>query len=181
MLAAPGMADESQKPTADQLRYFEHHIRPLLHSKCVKCHGEKQQKGDLRLDSLEAMLKGGESGATVVAFSPDESLLLSAVRYESFEMPPGKQLSPEEISSLETWIADGAAWPRVNGASVRLSGSSFSEEDRRFWSLQPLAAVQPPSTVGSWATDGAWAQTDIDRFIAEKLEAAKITPAPKAT
>ena len=50
--------------------FFEQNVRPLLAENCYSCHGDKKQKGGLRLDSLEAILKGGESGPAVVAVSP---------------------------------------------------------------------------------------------------------------
>ena len=66
LFCAASTADESSH-SPDQLHFFETHIRPLLHAKCVKCHGESQQKGELRLDSLENLLQGGESGPAAVA------------------------------------------------------------------------------------------------------------------
>lgn len=173
MNSVVSQADES-RPTADQLHFFETHIRPLLHAKCVKCHGENQQKGELRLDSIESLFKGGESGPAAVAGKPADSLLLEAVRYESFEMPPDKPLSAEEISALEKWIADGAAWPRVDGQSVRLSGAAFTNEERSFWSLQPLTHPEPPEQSSQWGNNA------IDRFVAAKLNENKISPAPRA-
>ena len=78
----PTMSVQADEPNSNlnKLHYFESHIRPLLHSKCVKCHGESLQKGELRLDSLEALLHGGESGPAAVPGKPDESLLLDAVK-----------------------------------------------------------------------------------------------------
>ncbi len=173
LFCAASTADESSH-SPDQLHFFETHIRPLLHAKCVKCHGESQQKGELRLDSLENLLQGGESGPAAVAGHAADSLMLEAVRYESFEMPPDKPLSAQEISALEKWIADGAAWPSVDGKSVRLSGAAFSEEERNFWSLQPVTHPAPPQS------DSDWNQNAIDQFVAAKLEAQNITPAPRA-
>ena len=50
----------------DQEHFFETHVRPVLVEKCVGCHGEQKQSGGLRLDSRDAMLKGGESGAALI-------------------------------------------------------------------------------------------------------------------
>ena len=165
-------AQDSASPT--QLEFFETRVRPLLHSRCVKCHGEYEQKGDLRLDSLESLLHGGESGPAVVTGQPTESLLLEAVRYESFEMPPDKRLSEQEITDLETWIRNGVAWPKLNGKSVRLQGAAFTKEERSFWSLQPLTHPDLPPSAGRWG------QNEIDGFVAAKLKAAGIEPAPTA-
>ncbi len=175
-VAASGLnaiADDARH-SPEQLHFFETQIRPLLHAKCVKCHGENQQKGELRLDSLENLLKGGESGPAAVAGNAADSLILEAVRYESFEMPPDKPLSADEIAALQKWIADGAAWPRVDGKSVRLSGAAFTKEERSFWSLQPVTQPTPPETTGNWG------RNVIDQFIAAKLREKNIAPAPLA-
>src|SRR6516225_7537681 len=46
--------------------FFETKIRPVLVERCYECHGEKKQKGGLRLDGKAALLKGGDSGPIVV-------------------------------------------------------------------------------------------------------------------
>lgn len=173
-LNAQCSAADTVSPTSAQLEFFETRIRPLLHAKCVKCHGGDQQKGELRLDSIESLLKGGESGPAAVAGKPAESLLLEAVRYESFEMPPGNPLMAEEVAALEKWIADGAAWPTVDGRSLRLDGVAFSADERSFWSLQPLTQPTAPQC------DGEWCQNEIDQFVGEKLAEQEILPAPQS-
>jgi hypothetical protein len=71
---------------------FEKDIQPLLKESCVGCHGEKKQKGDLRLDSLEATLKGGEHGKVVVPNEAAKSSLLFAAAQvnDKIAMPPKK-------------------------------------------------------------------------------------------
>ncbi len=166
-------ADETQQ-AAERLKHFESHVRPILHARCVKCHGENNQEGDLRLDSIEGLLKGGESGPAAVPGKTTESLLLEAVRYESFEMPPDKPLTEGQIAHLEKWIADGAAWPKHDGKSVRLQGALFTEEELSFWSLQPIAHTKPP------VADIDWGFNEIDQFIGARLDEAGIRPASKA-
>ena len=168
----PVCAQDSASPT--QLEFFETRIRPLLHSRCVRCHGQNERKGGLRLDSLEGLLHGGESGPAVVTGKPAESLLLEAVRYESSEMPPDKPLSKDDIADLATWVRNGAAWPMLNGKSIRLQGAVFTEEERSFWSLQPLTHPNPPPAADSWG------RNEIDRFIAAKLKTAGLEAAPPA-
>src|ERR1051325_10099444 len=63
------------------IEFFETSIRPLLIENCHSCHGEKKQKGELRLDSRAAAMHGGELGPVIVPGKPDESLLIKAVRY----------------------------------------------------------------------------------------------------
>jgi hypothetical protein len=92
-------------------RFFEQNVRPLLVEKCYSCHATKKQKGGLRLDSIEAILKGGESGPAVVPGKPDESLLVAAINYAGPEMPPDGKLAPEKVAVLTRWVASGATWP----------------------------------------------------------------------
>src|SRR4030095_13649004 len=65
-------------------------IRPLFEATCFRCHGEEKQKGGLRLDSLEAVLKGGEDGKVIVPGNSKKSLLVAAVAQvnEDVVMPP---------------------------------------------------------------------------------------------
>src|SRR6059058_1675586 len=65
-------------------------IRPLFEASCFRCHGEEKQKGELRLDSLEAVLKGGEDGKVIVPGASKKSLLVIAAARIDDEtaMPP---------------------------------------------------------------------------------------------
>ena len=102
----PASEDVLQFTPAD-LTFFETNVRPLLAENCYACHGDEKQKGGLRLDSREAILTGGESGAAIVAGNSGDSLLLQAVRYESFEMPPDKKLPDESIDLIATPVIVG--------------------------------------------------------------------------
>lgn len=72
---------------------FAKDIKPLFEASCIRCHGEERQKADLRLDSLEAVLKGGENGKVVVAGKSKESPLVIAVSGLDPEhaMPPKRK------------------------------------------------------------------------------------------
>src|SRR6185503_3868677 len=65
-------------------------IRPLFEASCFRCHGEEKQKGELRLDSLEAVLKGGEDGKVIIPGASKKSLLVIAAARIDDEtaMPP---------------------------------------------------------------------------------------------
>ena len=115
---------------------FEEHVRPVLATQCVKCHGAKKQEGGLRLDSREAMLSGGESGPAIVPGKPEESLVVSAIRHEDFEMPPMSQLPPEHIESVVAWIRSGAHWPETGGL-IRDVSQAITDEDRNWWAFVP--------------------------------------------
>src|SRR5262245_1182806 len=84
-----GLTRGETKPDAAAGKFFEDRVRPVLANRCFKCHGAEKQKNGLRLDSLEAMLKGGITGPAVKPGQPDESLLIGAIRHgELFQMPP---------------------------------------------------------------------------------------------
>src|SRR5207237_4147797 len=65
-------------------------IRAIFEESCFRCHGEERQKGDLRLDSLQAVLKGGEDGKVIVPGASKKSLLVIAAARIDDEtaMPP---------------------------------------------------------------------------------------------
>lgn len=91
---------------------FTEHILPILMQNCVKCHGPEKQKNKMRLDSLEAVMKGGTGGVIVIANKPDESKLLKSILAASGTdeaMPPeGDRLPKHTIETLRNWIAQGA-------------------------------------------------------------------------
>ena len=78
------------------IEFFEKKVRPVLISRCYKCHSTKAKKleGGLLLDSRGAMRKGGESGAAVVAGKLDASLLFQAISHgdDVSEMPPDRRV-----------------------------------------------------------------------------------------
>src|SRR6476469_8494128 len=118
LLFALAVTARGAEPVADRL--FQEEVWPLLENTCLRCHGPEKHKADLRLDSREAALKGGENGPALVPGKPAESLLLKLVRHAEADrkMPPKDKLLDTEISSLERWIADGAPWPAPAHASA---------------------------------------------------------------
>src|SRR5262245_59787821 len=74
----------------DAEQFFESKVRPVLANNCYTCH-TGAQSGGLRLDSREAILKGGKSGPAVVPGDPEHSLLIQAISYTHprLKMPPG--------------------------------------------------------------------------------------------
>ena len=100
-------------------QHFEQYVRPLLIERCHKCHAGTEAKGGLRLDSREFALKGGDTGAAIIAGKPEQSLLLQAVRHENgLEMPPDGKLTAAQIEALAKWVSEGAVWP---GAAANMS------------------------------------------------------------
>jgi mono/diheme cytochrome c family protein len=93
---------------ADTTALFEAKVKPLLAHHCYDCHSEKTKelKGNLKLDSLEGIMKGGANGPGVVAGDVENSFLLRAIRYQEadYQMPPSGRLSDEEIAGIEAWV-----------------------------------------------------------------------------
>lgn len=169
--------DPAADISAEQLKFFEAKVRPLLANRCFKCHGADKQKGELRLDSRAGLLAGGESGAVIVPGKSAASLLVEAINYESFEMPPNGQLPEEEIATLTAWIDMGAPWPggdRVKHGVVEKT-EKITDEDRAWWAFQPVRDPAVPQVAGS-----DWCQNDIDRFVLRRLKEQGLAPSSPA-
>src|SRR5580692_9005327 len=100
--ASQAQSGQSQAGTPE---FFETKVRPVLANNCYACHTASAM-GGLRLDSLDAMLKGGGRGAAIVPGDPDKSLLISAIRQtdEKLKMPMGGKLRAEEVEDLVAWV-----------------------------------------------------------------------------
>ncbi len=156
-----------------RLDFFENKVRPVLVRSCQGCHGPKVEQAGLRLDSREALLKGGTRGPAVTPGDPDASLVVKAVRHEGLKMPLGGKLKFEEIEAIETWVRQGALWP--NEAATAVRAKSIPERAREYWAFQPV--IKPiPSAVSR----RDWGRTPVDTFILAALEGAKLTPSPPA-
>jgi len=93
---------------------FEANVRPILEESCFKCHGAEKQKGELRLDTQEGIVKGGENGPVFVAGKPEESSLYKLVILPADDpdiMPAkGDPLTEAQAKVIHDWIAAGAAF-----------------------------------------------------------------------
>jgi WD40 repeat protein len=105
----------SAGPEAADKVDFGKEVYPILKNHCLACHSHGQVKGELRLDTVELMLKGGENGPAVVKGDSEKSLLYRMITgKEETVMPPRKNkvgvapLSPEQIKLLKRWIDEGA-------------------------------------------------------------------------
>src|ERR1700690_3626598 len=91
VFSGAGMVAASE-PNPQQAEFLEKQIRPLLEANCFECHSHKRakNKGPLAVDSLGALLKGGDSGPALVPGQPEKSLLIKAIHYENedLRMPP---------------------------------------------------------------------------------------------
>jgi hypothetical protein len=115
VLAIRADVDVSKLPPAAAKKdvTFAKDIKPMFEKACFNCHGEEKQKAKLRVDSVEAILKGSENGKIVEVGKSDKSSLVHTVAglVEDMMMPPEGKADPltkEQIGLLRAWIDQGA-------------------------------------------------------------------------
>jgi len=175
-------AQVSAQAADDGIEFFEKSIRPILVQHCYECHSQAAaEKGKLQagllLDSKQGVLTGGESGPAIVAEKPDKSLLIGALKYESYEMPPKGRLPAHVIADFEKWVQMGAPDPReaTSAPAPRRTAFQITAEDRAHWAFQPLHKSPPPEV-----QDAARVRGDLDRYVWAKLEQAGRRPSAEA-
>ncbi len=148
--------------------FFEKNVRPLFLAKCNGCHAGAAPAGGLKLDSREAVLKGGARGAAIVAGKPADSLLIRVVRHMegNLKMPPGPKLPDAEAALLAQWVEMGAPWGK--SAEPAPAGG-------KFWSFIPAAEPKIPAV-----KNPSWVRNPVDAFVLAKLEEKGLRPAPPA-
>jgi cytochrome c553 len=179
VIAAAAAAPAAISPADQQL--FETKIRPILVERCYQCHSHDADKvkGGLMLDSREGLLSGGDTGPAIEAGKPDDSLLISAIKYDDpdLKMPPkGKaaRLSDQEIADFAEWVRRGAPEP----LSIVAKGSSaiYAGVGRNHWSFLPVQLQAVPTDV----SNRSWCFNPIDNFVLSKLDGAGLKPNPTA-
>ena len=155
----PGLALAA--PPQKEIDFFESKVRPVLVEHCHSCHGPKKQSGGLRLDTFEGLSAGADNGPVVVAGKPEASRLIQSVRRGGeYAMPPKAAIPAEHVSLLTEWVKRGAIFPKAETKATKPDAKSH-------WAYQPVVDSPLPATPG---------RTEIDRFVNEKLAAAKLSP-----
>ena len=163
---------------ADEADFFEKKIRPLFAEHCYACHadGAKTIHASLLLDSVESIRLGGDSGPIVQPGDPDASLIYqSLVDAKGLQMPPEGRLPEQQIQDVRSWIARGAVMPSEETAREMIKGEFDYESSRQFWSFQPLEMAPLPEVHGA-----EWPEQRLDYFLLRGMEAAGLSPSPKA-
>ncbi len=159
---ATGAAEPGPRPAVD----FARDIHPVLQRSCFECHGPDKQRGQLRLDTGAAMLKGGENGPAVVPGQPERSELLRRITLSKGSdgaMPArGEPLTQDQIALVRAWIAQGAKWPATP------------------LSAQHWAYVKPTRPALPEVKDTTWPRNAVDHFILARLEQEGLRPSPEA-
>ena len=153
---------------------FEKDIRPILKAHCFDCHGEGEKlKGGLDLRLRRLMLQGGDEGPVIVPGKPGKSALFKAV--DSGEMPKrDKKLTRDEVALIKKWIDGGAKTARPEPAELG-QGSGITEEERAFWSFQPVRPSKVPATKSKDR-----ARTPVDAFLVSAMAKQKLSFSPDA-
>lgn len=172
-------AQDAKKPTPAAIQFFESKVRPVLVEHCYECHADKKHRGGLRVDSLAALLVGGDQGPAIVLEHPEKSLLIRAINHESpqLKMPKNKKLRRDDIDALTQWVKMGAPWPGGDKAApVKKGEFTITDKDRAHWAYQPVRRSAVPAV-----KDKAWIGNPIDAFILARLEEKGLAPAPPAS
>ncbi len=174
------LAQEPSIGTAEDIKFFEKDVLPILKANCFACHGsEKKLQGGLKLTSREDILKGGESGPAVDLKKTDESLILLAINYDGIMMPPKGKLSKTQVDTLTKWVTRGLAWSETAAAAaVKAHGVPVvDDEARNFWAFRSVVRPQVPelSNLKSQISN------PVDSFVFAKLEANGVRPAAMAS
>jgi hypothetical protein len=160
--------------TAEQVRFYEKQVVPVLKEHCWKCHTGKKPRGGLRLDSRPAVLAGGDLGPAVLLGKVQESPLIKAIHYRgNLEMPPSGKLPPDKIAVLTRWVEMGLPFSpgkEVVKAPDHTKGK-ITDADRAWWAYRPLTRPAFPKV-----KDPSWARNPIDHFVLAKLEEKGLAP-----
>lgn len=169
---AEQVADESA------VEFFEKKVRPVLVGRCYLCHSaDTKNAGGLRVDDLNGLLNGGETGPAVIPGDAANSLLVKRLRGKDRPMPQeGDPVTDEEYAALTKWINDGAAWPRER-VPEKLGVLSQTQQQlkKTHWAWQPLRQPVIPAV-----RDTAWSAQPVDRFVLAKLESHDLAPVDDA-
>lgn len=164
LLGPVGAQSPGGAPPSDPETLWREKIEPILDRSCLKCHAGVRQQGGLDLRSLQTMLRGGEHGPALVPGKPEQSRLVQYVLpTAALHMPPDpkKQLPPEAIAALKSWIA-------LLPPQESQTPEQYQETYRR--SLPSIGT--PPA--------GRTPSATIDWYLAQSWKRERLTPAPLA-
>src|SRR5437870_2885974 len=171
LLPHPSLGAPKLPPAATRKIDFSKDIQPIFAESCYECHGGQKQKGGLRLDQKQAALKGGDTGALLVARKSADSLIILAVagaKEDLARMPKKKDpLTDAQIGLLRAWIDQGAEWPE----SAVAKGKDFSKH----WAFKAPVRPKVPDPKNT-----RWPRNPVDGFVLAKLDKEKLKPSPEA-
>lgn len=162
----------------EAIEFFESKVKPILEDKCIRCHNPTELAGSLSLTSRAAILEGGDSGPAVDLESLDDSVLLGAINYDDYEMPPTGKMSDESIATIRQWIHLGMPWS-ADHEEIEVAEAhavpQVNDETRAWWSFQPVQRPEAPQVQHQ-----DWVHNEVDQFVMARLEAKGLQPNPDA-
>jgi hypothetical protein len=174
-------AYSQDKQDKDGVEFFVRHIEPVFKQHCYKCHSATADslEAELRLDSREAILSGGDSGPGVDSKRPSKSLLLQALRHEGgLEMPPDEPaLDKNTIEHFEAWIRMGLPMP--DAGDNPLASGNWSTA-KQHWAFQPVRPIDVPHVVTD-VKGNSWGRSPIDPFVLRALTAQGWKPSEESS
>jgi uncharacterized membrane protein/mono/diheme cytochrome c family protein len=142
-------------------------IQPIFQSRCYNCHSSKKQKGKLRVDEKEFILKGGKSGEVIVPGKPEESEMIERLLLppeNEDHMPPKRrpQLTKEEIKLLHWWVSNGADFNKkvsefkqtADVKSVLIALEKGSSSENKFTDKEQFVAAGDTALIRSLISAG---------------------------
>lgn len=172
---------------AEEKLTYEKEVRPVFKAYCFDCHGGGETlEGNLDLRLKRFLVRGGDSGPAIKPGDAAASLLLE--RMKAGEMPPGeKKTPPEQIATIERWIASGAATSREEPEQLP-PGIDITPEERAYWAYQPIRRPEPPQLADVVSRAAALAQqpdadivrSPIDAFVLARLREKGLRFSPDA-
>lgn len=178
--------------TEAEVGFFTRDVWPILEANCVKCHGGRNDKGQVKIKSgfqvisRAGIVIGGAHGSAYDQNSPKESLILKMIRYaeEDYQMPPEGKLPQNQIDTLTRWVEAGMPWDpstinRIEHIEEVSSGAfppgEVSDAARKWWSNKPMEKPVVPVVPAA-----EWNANPIDAFIYAQLIQNQLTPNPEA-
>lgn len=166
------VATQAQSGEISKIDYVSQ-IKPILVKNCVSCHGSEKQKGGLRLDFGDPILKGGNSGAILVPGKSKESKIIHAISGKDSEsrMPPEPKdlISADQVALISTWIDQGAVFPKQE----MVASGVVKKSDH--WSFKPILNPPVPQNASF-----KWARNPIDVFVYEQMLKEGLEPSQEA-
>ena len=164
----PASACPASDDTVDYLRQ----IKPILRERCFACHGALKQEGDLRLDTFNLMIRGGDSGAAILPGDPSESILLQRVTATDVDerMPPeneGDPLSAKQVKLIRNWLATESTAPKDEQPDA---------DPKDHWAFRPITYPEVHKNRGE-----TWGNNPVDAFLAQKHQQHGLVPQVQAS
>jgi hypothetical protein len=171
LMVGAGSSAPAATPTIDGPVDYTKQVKPLLAGRCYSCHGALKQEGGLRLDTAAAILRGGDSGPSIVPRQADGQLIIERLTAADIDerMPPegeGAAWKPEEVALLQNWITAGAPAP---------ADERPEPDPREHWAFRAPERPAVPTVKNQ-----AWVRNPIDAFVASEHERRGIRPQPPA-